>query len=899
MTRVRRKKANVNAPAVPFFLAAVLGLLIDAKFNLGLAFWRASFWIAITFAVIAALLVNARFYFRNQTVAKEKRGPFVRPFLLVNFFALLAFASLAGFRYERFCYYFPESEIGRYVPEEGVPGTLKLQVANTPRLYRNRETVKSSWGQTPYSTSFNAKVLAAKSGGTWRAFTGRIAVSVHGDLTYLHVGDRITVSGKLGFPSKTSNPGERDRIFNYRSQRILTTFTVTNLSGLSIESDGSPSFQTRVARFFERLRLRSGAVLSSRLSPRNAAVARGMTLGFRSDVDEDTNDAFRRTGTIHLLAISGLHIALVVGAFVFILRRLGLPVVCIALLTIALTLFYIELTDMRAPVIRASVLIVTLSAGACLGRKAVTLNTLSIAALIILAINPCELFQLGAQLSFLATGAFLWSVNLTIRERAESNAERQAALRERERLAGSAKVKSDADSVRTSARLPRTLKVVKGLLRRGGRSLWGQTFSVAKASLCIWTVGTPLLLRTTNLLTPIAIIANPLIWIPATFALLLAFLLIISGVLSQSFAICEPLADLIAFLTNGTFDFFLGVLDLFASPSFGAIHIPTPAVWTLWLFYLPLLFWTLYPAFRPRRRYLLLGLFAWTFIYVETLQYERLKLFKTETLRCDVLAVGHGCAVLGVFPDGRTFLYDCGSIGNVEQTAETAAKDLWDLGKSSVDLAIVSHADFDHFGALGTLSDLVEIKRICVSPAMFVKPSKELSELQEKLAKKGIPIEVVSAGDSFAPFGFPEMNVLHPPLGEAERIDAESNANSLVVCLEHLGRRVLLPGDLDSKKVSFLSWKPIKFDVALAPHHGGASQNVEELLEWARPETIVISGGAFTRNYESEEELRDLGYEVFHTQDDGCVRIEVSRDAAGGQGTTRVRAFRSGRETRL
>ena len=150
MTRVRRKKANVNAPAVPFFLAAVLGLLVDAKFNLGLAFWRASFWIAIAFAVIAALFVNARFYFRNQTVAKEKRGPFVRPFLLVNFFALLAFASLAGFRYERFCYYFPESEIGRYVPEEGVPGTLKLQIANTPRLYRNRETARSSWGQTPY-----------------------------------------------------------------------------------------------------------------------------------------------------------------------------------------------------------------------------------------------------------------------------------------------------------------------------------------------------------------------------------------------------------------------------------------------------------------------------------------------------------------------------------------------------------------------------------------------------------------------------------------------------------------------------------------------------------------------------------------------------------------------------
>ena len=165
--------------------------------------------------------------------------------------------------------------------------------------------------------------------------------------------------------------------------------------------------------------------MSERLSPRNAAVARGMTLGFRNDVEEQTNDSFRKTGTIHLLAISGLHIALVVGVFVFFLRRMGAPVVLVSIATIALTLFYLCLTDMRAPVIRASILIITLCVGMLIGRRGTTLNTLAFAAIVIMAVNPCELFQLGAQLSFLATGAFLWAGSMSVREKADSNSFRR------------------------------------------------------------------------------------------------------------------------------------------------------------------------------------------------------------------------------------------------------------------------------------------------------------------------------------------------------------------------------------------------------------------------------------------------------------------------------------------
>ncbi len=868
--------------------------------------------------------------------------------------AAVAVAALAGWRHDAHFNVFAEREIAFFVPADGgTPATLELKLTKTPQLYQRSETASPMFGGGE-STVFEGRVWRAKNGGVWEEFDGRVSVSVDGDATFLRVGDSIRVSGKLTRPAKVGNPGEIDRRYILRSRRILTRLAVGSPNDVEVLTENEP-FSTALwgAQALESVRLRAARTLNEHLSPRNAAVASGMTFGFRNDIDDETNETFRATGTIHLLSISGLHVSLVAAAFCLMLRLAGASVRLISVATFVFILFYLGLTDMRTPVLRATLLIAILCGGVVLRRRVVSLNALTTAAIALLFWNPCELFQLGAQLSFLATGVFLWSTRGNIRDKGAAASARLAAIRERRRTLGTsakaesggmeeergekgekkeggeilsgvncekranrgernenAERESDADFA-GAERKKRRVRALRATARRVGRSVGGKFWALTKVGAAIWAVGTPLILSATNMLTPVAMLANPVVWAPATLALWAALALAAFGTL-RSFGADLAAATGFGFgldalgsfgvaalagATDRIFDAFLGTLDALRAAPFGTFRTPGPPTWALWAFYLPLIFWTLFPKFRPTRRTAARALALWlAALLVADVVAER-RIAARDATRVEIFSIGHGISILAFFPDGRTALFDCGSVSNSERAAEIAARALWDAGRTRIDLAVASHADYDHYGGLRTLAETVEIGRVCVSPAMFNKRDAELDALRAALERKNIPIETVVGGETFARFGFPELAALHPTL-ENGPLGDESNENSLVVALERNGRRILLPGDLDAPGALFLRTPPTRFDLILAPHHGGKSENYRDLLDWADPTWVVVSGGSFQRNRATEEGLRAEGRGVLHTLDDGCVTVEIDRDPTTPEsavGRMRISTFRSGK----
>jgi competence protein ComEC len=413
------------------------------------------------------------------------------------------------------------------------------------------------------------------------------------------------------------------------------------------------------------------------------------------------------------------------------------------------------------------------------------------------------------------------------------------------------------------------------------------------------------------MLTPVAILANPIVWAPATFALWAALALAAFGTL-RSFG-----ADLTATVgfdcgletlgafgvaalagtTDRIFDFFLGTLDALRNAPLGTLRTPGPPNWALWAFYSPLIFWTLFPTWRPSRRTAARALALWLAALLVADFVEERRIAARDATRIEIFSIGHGISILAFFPDGRTALFDCGSVSNSERAAEIAARALWDAGRTRIDLAVASHADYDHYGGLRTLAETVKIGRVCVSPAMFNKRDPELDALRDALERENIPIETVVGGETFARFGFPELAALHPTL-ENGPLGDESNENSLVVALERNGRRILFPGDLDAPGALFLRTPPTRFDLILAPHHGGKSENYRDLLDWADPTWVVVSGGSFQRNRATEDALRAEGRGVLHTLDDGCVTVEIDRDPTTPEsavGRMKISTFRSGK----
>ena len=141
-----------------------------------------------------------------------------------------------------------------------------------------------------------------------------------------------------------------------------------------------------------------------------APLAAALILGQREGIEPEVNDAFARTGTTHLLAISGLQLQALAVAFFLVCRMVGLARTP-AYVGVGLAMVAYALVVGPAPsVVRATVMTATFCVASVVGRLERPANTLSLAGLGTLAVNPSYLFDVGCQLSFLAIGALIWLV---------------------------------------------------------------------------------------------------------------------------------------------------------------------------------------------------------------------------------------------------------------------------------------------------------------------------------------------------------------------------------------------------------------------------------------------------------------------------------------------------------
>ncbi len=133
----------------------------------------------------------------------------------------------------------------------------------------------------------------------------------------------------------------------------------------------------------------------------------GILLGERGGIPPDLKEPFTQTGTVHILAISGLHVGLVIMIFFVLFRAMRIPRKLRVIFTLIVLIAYALVTGGRPPVIRASVIAAAVLIGMIVNRESDLLNSLSLAALVILALNPLELFDSGFQLSFAAVLAII------------------------------------------------------------------------------------------------------------------------------------------------------------------------------------------------------------------------------------------------------------------------------------------------------------------------------------------------------------------------------------------------------------------------------------------------------------------------------------------------------------
>ncbi|MEM1442140.1 MAG: ComEC/Rec2 family competence protein, partial [Verrucomicrobiota bacterium] len=131
-----------------------------------------------------------------------------------------------------------------------------------------------------------------------------------------------------------------------------------------------------------------------------ARLIAAMSLGARENTPEDLEESFRRSGTMHLFAVSGLHVGVVAGLLLGVLLLCRVPRRTAVLIVIPLVLFYAVLTGLRPSAIRAAIMLSVILASLAVKEKTNLLNSLALAALLILGFDTQQLFLPGFQLSF-------------------------------------------------------------------------------------------------------------------------------------------------------------------------------------------------------------------------------------------------------------------------------------------------------------------------------------------------------------------------------------------------------------------------------------------------------------------------------------------------------------------
>lgn len=134
-------------------------------------------------------------------------------------------------------------------------------------------------------------------------------------------------------------------------------------------------------------------------------------LGDREKVPVELIDSFMQTGTIHFLAISGLHVGILVVSLHYFLRLLRFNMKTLAIIIILITFLYAAITGLKTPIIRASIMVATYYGAFIVNRRWDLSNSIVAAVFIILLINPSDLFNVGFQLSVLAVLGIVYISN--------------------------------------------------------------------------------------------------------------------------------------------------------------------------------------------------------------------------------------------------------------------------------------------------------------------------------------------------------------------------------------------------------------------------------------------------------------------------------------------------------
>jgi competence protein ComEC len=842
----------VHQPLLPIAVAISLGIFLASK-------WSGPWW-SWWLVQVALLTISWQRAARHPIGLRRARGAWV---WLGGWLALVALGGGYQQLHQRSLWEETLSELAGAAWE---PVLLEGTVCGSPswlpdtspsRRPSSRLSVPSAalgqMHEAAWLTRLELQVTAIRSGRSWKQTKGKTHLLLPGRSREFLPGDRLSVAGQWQRIPAASNPGEFDRAehwFRYGHTvrvRCQSTRQVTCLQ---------KGHALNPHRWLAAIAAGSDRLLQRWVAYGEAPLAAALVLGQRDQVDWEVRSRLLETGTIHLLAISGLHVEMLAAsllAFAFLCRC---PRRATLLVMVLLVVFYAALTGGRPPVVRATVLVAGAALARWHGRSTPLINLLAAAALLLLLRNPAHLTEVGVQLSFLAV--------LTLGLLSRSGADQAAAEDPLKRLLQST----------APAWQQRVLAVRSGWWRALTSSGW------------VWLLTSPLVLAHFHIFSPIAIPLNVLLTPLLLVALLSGLAVLLTG------AWCWPAAWLAGWMCGLALAGIDQLVTLARLVPGAYWWLPAPSsLWLLGFYGTAVGVWILVGFGTVVRRWLGALLVGWLLVGVGPSIAGQAgwglasRALAPGRLQLTFIDMGHGLSVLIETPDRQLWLYDAGQLGSNGRSFLPIAAVLWDRGATRLDGVLLSHADADHYNALPELYERFPFPRLITTEQVLASTGGDLETILGRLKAAGVELQCVTAGDQRRPridgtdsqpaSAEKRWRVLHPP---SETADLGNNASSLCLLIEHMGRRIVLTGDLEPPGTEmFLSHleTPIQVDLLLAPHHGSLTHDPRSLMEATEPTHVVISGGLRSARPQVQTAFSGPHIQLWTTYLHGAIRVCV------------------------
>jgi competence protein ComEC len=797
------------APLLPFAVSATAGMVADRYLGIDSSTW---------FLVAAGGLLTAIVAIRGND--------------LLRLTALWIAAGGLAAAYHHGCRNdFPADDVGNVAAVERRLVRVRGSLAEEPSRRRHPHDPLTSRPRSETTTT-TIDVTHIEADGLWSPASGKARLTVEGTIADLHIGDEVEVTGWLSRPHAPLNPGEIDYASRLQDDRIRAELRVLHSpDGVVRLNTGSWGVQRTLAG----IRGWGERGLTDSLPPSEGPVAEALLLGDTNAMTAAEWDRYVRTGVIHVLAISGQHLV-ILGAFLwYVLRLFGVKRRSAAIIVALLLVTYAQITGGRPSAMRAAVIAGAFCGGILLRTRSLPANSYALAWLVVLALNPTDLFTAGFQLSFLCVAVLLWGIPVWFKPRELT----------------------DQEQIEKEARS----EVEKSL-----RSLVRLVVHSYRVTFVLGVATAPLIAYWQHVVSPAGVLIGPPTILLTTIALISGFLLLLLWPLGP---VTVPLAWIVG-QSLAWCDWVVGAAERLP---FGCWYVGALPTWWVVGFYAIGGVWLLAGGVAQTdsgpsgRRPMLfpVALASWALLGL-VVNVER---SDPEELRVTFVAVDHGgCAVIET-PDGRVLLYDAGANAGPDSAKRQMAQYLWSRGIRRIDEIFLSHADLDHFNGVPVLLDRFKVGQITYTPSFVDKPTPGVRAALDAIERRGTPTRRATAGDRFAA-GELEILVLHPP---ADGPPGVENVRSMVLLLRHRGHSILLTGDLEGAGVDMvIAVPPPAVDVLMTPHHGAAGARVGAVADWARPRLVVSSQGRHDAG-KAEAIYRQRGIAYWSTWPDGAITL--------------------------